>query len=126
MTRSPRHLGLRLSAALLVWAWCALLRANAAPVVDRLDSVGIPVSDADRSQAFYADVLGFKTEKDREVFGEEYERLFGVFGARLRSVRMSLGDEHIELMQFLAPRGRPLPADTRSNDHWFQHIAIIV
>jgi catechol 2,3-dioxygenase-like lactoylglutathione lyase family enzyme len=116
----------RLPAALVVWLWCALLSAQAGPLVERLDSVGIPVSDADRSQAFYARVLGFKTEVDREVHGEQYEKLFGVFGVRLRSIRMSLGDEHIELMQFLAPRGRPLPADTRSNDLWFQHVAIIV
>lgn len=126
MMRLAKTLAMRLPAALLVWTWCALLSANAAPLVDRLDSVSIPVSDADRSQAFYAEVLGFKPEADREVHGAEYERLFGVFGVRLRAVRMSLGDEHIELMQFLTPRGRPLPADTRSNDLWFQHIAIIV
>jgi catechol 2,3-dioxygenase-like lactoylglutathione lyase family enzyme len=39
---------------------------------------------------------------------------------------MKLGDESIELVQFLAPRGRAIPADSRSNDLWFQHIAIIV
>jgi catechol 2,3-dioxygenase-like lactoylglutathione lyase family enzyme len=41
-------------------------------------------------------------------------------------VRMRLGAEHIELLQFLAPRGRPTPVDSRSNDRWFQHVAIIV
>ena len=39
---------------------------------------------------------------------------------------MQLGDEFIELMQFQTPRGRPLPVDSRSNDRWFQHVAIIV
>jgi hypothetical protein len=52
--------------------------------------------------------------------------LFGVFGVRLHAVRMRLGDEFIELMQFQTPRGRPLPVDSRSNDRWFQHVAIIV
>ena len=126
MSRRARVYALRLPAALLVWLCCSLPGVRAAPLVERLDSVGIPVSDADRSQAFYSRVLGFKAVTDREVYGEEYEKLFGVFGVRLRSVRMSLGDEHIELMQFLAPRGRALPADTRSNDLWFQHVAIIV
>lgn len=28
--------------------------------------------------------------------------------------------------EFLAPKGRPVPLDSRSNDRWFQHIAIIV
>jgi catechol 2,3-dioxygenase-like lactoylglutathione lyase family enzyme len=111
---------------LFAWLWCALLAARAAPLVERIDSVGIPVSDADRSLAFYTGVLGFKVVADREVHGEAYEKLYGVFGVRLRAVRLSLGDEHIELMHFLAPRGRRLPADTRSNDLWFQHVAIIV
>jgi catechol 2,3-dioxygenase-like lactoylglutathione lyase family enzyme len=75
---------------------------------------------------FYTNVLTFEKETDREVAGDAYEHLFGVFGMRLRVVRMRLGDEHVELMQFLAPRGRPTPADARSNDRWFQHIAIIV
>jgi catechol 2,3-dioxygenase-like lactoylglutathione lyase family enzyme len=39
---------------------------------------------------------------------------------------MRLGDEFIELTEYLAPQGRPIPADSRSHDRWFQHIAIIV
>ncbi len=53
------------------------------------------------------------------------ELLTGVFGARTRTARLRLGREHVELTEFLAPRGRPYPADTRGNDQWFQHIAII-
>jgi catechol 2,3-dioxygenase-like lactoylglutathione lyase family enzyme len=45
---------------------------------------------------------------------------------RLAIATLRLGDERIELMQFLAPRGRPEPADSKSNDRWFQHVAIIV
>jgi hypothetical protein len=40
-------------------------------------------------------------------------------------VQMRLGEESIELTEYLAPKGRPVPVDSRSNDHWFQHIAII-
>src|SRR6266481_5167280 len=32
----------------------------------------------------------------------------------------------VDLVEHVAPRGRPLPADARSNDCWIQHIAIIV
>lgn len=105
-------------------AWL-LLAGRDVLAVDAVDSIGITVSDLDRSRAFYSDVLGFRDEKIIEVDGEAYERVFGVFGMRLRIARMRLGDEHIELMQFLAPTGRPIPVDSRSNDHWFQHIAII-
>jgi catechol 2,3-dioxygenase-like lactoylglutathione lyase family enzyme len=91
-----------------------------------VDSVAVTVSDMNRAIDFYTHVLTFEKVADREVAGDEYEHLFGVFGLRVRSVRMRLGDEHLELMQFLAPHGRPIPADSHSNDRWFQHIAIIV
>jgi catechol 2,3-dioxygenase-like lactoylglutathione lyase family enzyme len=117
----------RVVAAFAIVIWCVLLTARAAgPAAVAVDSVGIPVRDMERSRAFYREVLGFREVADREVFGEPYERLFGVFGVRLHAVRMQLGDEFIELMQFQAPRGRPLPVDSRSNDRWFQHVAIIV
>src|SRR5438128_11871302 len=80
----------------------------------------------DRSVRFFADVLGFEPVSDTEVTGEDYERLEGVFGLRMRVVRMRLGDEFIELTEYLAPKGRAIPADSRSNDRWFQHVAIIV
>jgi len=117
----------RLLAAAAVLLWCVLLSARAAvPAVLAVDSVGIPVSDMERSRHFYVDVLHFTPVADREVYGEPYERLYGVFGVRLRAVRLTLGAESIELLQFMAPRGRALPADSRSNDRWFQHVAIIV
>jgi catechol 2,3-dioxygenase-like lactoylglutathione lyase family enzyme len=116
----------RLLASAVLLLWCALLSAHAASPAIGVDSVGIPVGDMERSRRFYSEVLGFRQIADREVFGEPYEKLYGVFGVRLRSVRMQLGDEYIELMQFQTPRGRPLPVDSRSNDRWFQHVAIIV
>jgi catechol 2,3-dioxygenase-like lactoylglutathione lyase family enzyme len=117
----------RLAALLLAAQWLlAPVAAQAEPQVLAVDSIGIPVTDMDRSVRFYADTLAFRKVADREVHGSDYEHLFGVFGLRLRMVRMQLGDEAIELMQFLAPRGRPLPVDSRANDRWFQHVAIIV
>jgi len=43
----------------------------------------------------------------------------------MRVVRMQLGSEVIELTDYLTPEGNQ-PANSRSNDHWFQHIAIAV
>jgi len=90
-----------------------------------VDGVGITVSDIDRGVSFYS-ALTFQKISDVEVLGEQYEHLEGVFGARMRIVRMQLGDEHIDLIQYLAPPGRPIPVDSGSNDLWFQHIAIVV
>lgn len=91
-----------------------------------VDAIGMTVGDMDKAVDFYANVLTFEKVSDVEVWGEQYERLQGVFGVRMRVVRMQLGDETIELTEYLAPQGRPFPVDTRSNDHWFQHIAIVV
>src|SRR6266567_702923 len=90
-----------------------------------VESVGMTVSDMDRSVAFYS-ALAFQKVSDVEVLGEQYEHLEGVFGARMRIVRMRLGNEFVDLTEYLAPRGRPIPVDSRSNDLWFQHIAIVV
>ena len=94
--------------------------------VSAVTSVGMTVSDTDRAVRFYTEVLSFEPEYDVELAGRPWEQLHGVFGARVRVVGLRLGDERLELTEYLAPRGRPYPADTRGNDRWFQHVAIIV
>ncbi|MGD8446817.1 MAG: VOC family protein [Desulfobacterales bacterium] len=100
--------------------------AGAETLVNSVDAIGMTVSDMRRSIDFYHNVLSFKKVSDVEVHGAAYEHLQGLFGLRMRVVRMQLGEEFIELTEYLAPQGRPIPVDSRSNDHWFQHIAIIV
>ena len=120
--------GVRNFVQMLVFATVLAAACNTAlaQLVKSVDAVGMTVSDMDRSAEFFSKVLSFEKVSDIEVAGSEYERLQGVFGARMRIVRMRLGDEIIELTEYLAPRGRPIPADSRSNDRWFQHIAIVV
>jgi len=114
----------RICCTLLLGA--SLLFAGPHPLVKGVDSIGLTVSDLDRSVEFYSTVLNFQKVSETEVDGENYEHLTGVFGLPMRSARMRLGEEYIELTEFLAPRGRPAPVDARSNDRWFQHIAVIV
>jgi catechol 2,3-dioxygenase-like lactoylglutathione lyase family enzyme len=109
--------------AILVGARVTLAQAIRTLAVD---SVGIVVSDLDRSVDFFTDVLTFEKISEYETVGDARERFEGVFGARLRVARLRLGDESIDLIQFLAPQGHLLPIDSRSNDLWFQHIAVIV
>lgn len=115
---------IRLFAAILVLS----LGAEAAerPLVSGVEAVGMTVSDMDRSVEFYSRVLHFRKISDQEFAGDAIERVKGVFGVRVRVVKMKLGDEALELSEYLAPRGRPIPLDSRSNDRWFQHVAIIV
>jgi len=119
---------LRAARALLavLLAGAALGQSAPAPLVQAVDSVGLTVGDLDRSVEFFSRVLSFEKVSEVEVAGEDWERLEGVFGLRMRVARMRLGDEAIELREFLAPRGRPIPVEWRSHDRWFQHIAIVV
>jgi catechol 2,3-dioxygenase-like lactoylglutathione lyase family enzyme len=94
--------------------------------IKKVDAIGITVSQMDRSVKFYSEVLGFKKISDVEVFGDEFEQLQGIFGLRMRIVRMQLGDEMIELTDYLTSGGRSIPEDAKSNDLFFQHIAIVV
>src|SRR6266568_2901421 len=111
----------------LALSWLIPGSAQAAEaMVMAVDAVGMTVSDLDRSIEFYSNVLSFEKVLETEAWGEDYEHLEGVFGLRMRVARLRLGDEYIELTEYLAPRGRPIPVDARSNDRWFQHIASIV
>lgn len=100
--------------------------AEKSPLVDSVDAIGITVSDLDRAIGFYRDVLGFSVVHEEESSGAALEQLTGVFGAHVRSARLALGEQAIVLMQYLTPRGRPIPPDMRSNDRAFQHVAIVV
>jgi catechol 2,3-dioxygenase-like lactoylglutathione lyase family enzyme len=93
--------------------------------VKAVETIGMTVSDVDRAIEFYS-ALAFQKVSEVEVFGQEYEQLEGVFGTRMRIARMQLGSELIELTEYLTPRGESIPLDSRSNDLWFQHIAIVV
>lgn len=110
---------------LLVFA-LSLTPSERKPLATAVDSIGITVSDLDRAVGFYTNVLTFEKVSDFETAGDALERTTGVFGARTRTARLRLGEEFIELTEYLAPRGKPVPIDSRGNDRWFQHIAIIV
>ncbi|MEB3211456.1 MAG: VOC family protein [Leptolyngbyaceae bacterium] len=104
-----------------------LAQAPSSPIeVRAIASVGMTVSDMDQAVGFYEEVLDFTKISDVEVHGRPYELLQGVFGIRMRVVQMQLGDEVIELTDYLTVGGQPIPVDSRSNDLWFQHVAIVV
>lgn len=111
-------------ALLLAAVLLAASVAVAAP--PRVDSIAIVVEDLDRALDFYTRVLPFEKVGETEIAGEGWERLEGVFALRARVARLRLGEERVDLVDFLAPEGRPIPVDSRSDDRWFQHVAIVV
>jgi catechol 2,3-dioxygenase-like lactoylglutathione lyase family enzyme len=100
--------------------------ALAEPKVVAVGPVGLTVADLDRSIAFFSSALDFQKVAESEFHDPHFDRLTGVFGARVRTALLRLGQEEIELTEYLTPPGRPVPPDSRSNDLWFQHIAIVV
>src|SRR5262245_17240439 len=102
----------RYSRWFLITLLCLAMRVSSfagsnQPAVVALDSIGLTVSDIDRSVDFFSKVLSFEKVSDTEILGSEYEHLQGLFGMRARVVRMKLGDESLELTEYQTPRGRP-------------------
>ena len=126
MTRYSKLLLFGLLVAFLSQSPVPAQQATPTVPVSAVEAIGMTVSDLDRSVEFYSKVLSFQKISDVEVSGAEYDHLQGIFGVRMRVVRMQLGNEQIELTNYVTPRGRPVPVDARSNDLSFQHVAIIV
>ena len=118
---AARRVGLLL---LLIPALTTLLAAQTR--VLQVGPVVMTVADMDRSVEFYMRVLAFEKQSDTERSGPEIDELYGIPNARVRAVDLKLGDEAIELIQFIGTPGALIPADSRSNDLSFQHVAVIV
>lgn len=100
------------------------------PPWPHLEAVSFSCADAEACAAFFCSQLGCR-RLDAIEPGPGYSTLIGLPGARLKLVRLALGRERLELLEVreLGPgqqAGRPFPADSRSNDLWFQHICIVV
>jgi catechol 2,3-dioxygenase-like lactoylglutathione lyase family enzyme len=104
----------------------ALFQLPATAQITKIGAIGITVKDMNTSVKFYSNVFGFREVSDAEYYGEEYEKLEGIFGLHIRVVVMQLGDEQIELTDYLTSGGRSIPEYARANDLAFQHIAIVV
>ena len=112
------------SAGIFLFLFCFSFSGKAQVI--KVEAIGITVKEMDRSLKFYTDVLGFKKISDAEYTGEGIENLEGLFGIHTRVARLQLGDEFIELTDYLTTGGRSIPEDAKSNDLIFQHIAVVV
>ncbi len=98
---------------------------QAAPPVARLLRVAMPVSDLGRLAGFYRNALGFSVLSTRTRRGEGFARATAAPGAHADVATLRLGDQHLELEHHHTP-ARSYPDGSRSQDLWFQHVAIIV
>src|SRR5262245_37035748 len=84
---------------LLLLAACA-----ARPASPTVTAVGLTVGELDRATALFVEGMEFRPDGKG---------------------RLALGSERVELL-YSATTGRIIPDDSRSNDLWFQHMAIVV
>jgi catechol 2,3-dioxygenase-like lactoylglutathione lyase family enzyme len=98
----------------LCFAACPALAQTTQPAVRAVVRVGMTVDDMGRSVNFFTDVLDFRRASESQDEAHH-----------ARVVDLKLGDETLELVDYLDPGGRAIPSDSHSNDRWFQHIAIV-
>jgi catechol 2,3-dioxygenase-like lactoylglutathione lyase family enzyme len=88
--------------------------ASPQPVAEVI-AIALTVSDVEAAARF------FETALDFEVLPADGDPVT----TDRRSMTLRLGAETIVLEEHRRP-GRPVPADSRSHDLWFQHVAIVV
>ncbi len=106
-----------------LFSFCAILQASSA--VTELNSIGLTVADLDNEVRFFTQVLRFKEVSRSEATSGTTDDLLSLTNTQVRIVHLALGNESIALTEHRV-KGRAIPADSRSYDHWFQHIAIVV
>lgn len=123
-TKPVRHEARTLASVLAIALWlfagAALARAL------EIKAIVLTVTDLDRSVAFYETALGFRRVATEVVADSDVDTIVGIFGTRIRRATLQLGDEKIDLEQYLSPAGQPLPVDSQAHDLWFQHFAVVV
>ena len=92
------------------------------PVAAR--SITLSVPDLDRSRRFFVDALGMHEATGVVLHGPEHEALWGLPGARSRSLLLWAGDFLVELVQYTDPVGKLRPEGYRVCDQGLTHIAL--
>ena len=93
-------------------------------MITGIHHASISVSDMNQSIVFYRDLLGLKLLYVTEGGGEETSRGVGVKGANMKLAVLKAGEDQIELIQYVSPKGKPydrLPCDIGN-----MHIAFLV
>jgi catechol 2,3-dioxygenase-like lactoylglutathione lyase family enzyme len=95
----------------------------------RVTSVGCPsisTVSLDRAVTFYTKVLDFQLVKMED--SSSSARLAPAMSpkTKARTAKLSLGDECLDITEYSSPMGKPFAGDSRANDLWFEHVAIVV
>jgi short-subunit dehydrogenase/catechol 2,3-dioxygenase-like lactoylglutathione lyase family enzyme len=86
-------------------------------------AVTLSVPDLERSRRLFADVLGLQPTDGVQLHAPEHEALWGLGGAKRRSLALWADDVLVELVEYTEPRGRPWPPGHRISDQGLLNIA---
>ena len=95
-------------------------------MIEEIRHIGIVAEEIDRSISFYREYLGFEIEKDAHEQGPFIDKILGLQGARLRTVKMKAPTSPVmvELIDYL--NGDAVPGDNRINRIGPTHFAVTV
>lgn len=94
-----------------------------------VSEITVTVSDLDKALPFYTQVLPFKVLDTFSLDAKTAALLYNLpqQEALVKQVRLGLGEQTFVLQEFPnVQHQNRIPADSKSNDLWFQHIAIVV
>jgi catechol 2,3-dioxygenase-like lactoylglutathione lyase family enzyme len=111
-------------AAAVLWLLASLLQATGA--VREVGPIELTVNDLNREVQFFTNVLPFQFISETRTARGAADDLLGLKNTELRIAELQLGAERVRLTEHVVNKGRAIPADSRSFDHWFQHMAIVV
>ena len=94
--------------------------------VREVGAINLTVGDLEKELNFFTNTLPFELVSISDASGKEQDTLLGLSHVKLRVAELKLGDERITLTEHPGHAGKPIPADSRSYDRWFQHIAIVM
>ncbi len=86
-------------------------------------SVTLSVPDVEASRRFFVEALGLSEAVGVTLHGPEHEALWGLEGARRRSVLLWADDVLVELVHYDDPPGQPWPHGHRISDQGLLNVA---
>lgn len=94
-------------------------------MITQLEHVGLGVVDLDRSVAFYRDVLGFSVRRILEPRDDSRLGVVtGMPGARARIAHLVMGNNMLELFQYVEPAAKSFARDRSQADKGFIHMGV--
>ena len=97
--------------------------------VTNVTHVAYTVSDTESAVSFLKKNVDAEVNYTKQITGIELQRLFGLrdHSLSLQVTSVAIGSNELRLLEFESDLpAREIPFDSKSNDLWFQHIAIVV